>query len=196
MVIDNRYSNFVQWAKIIFPLVALGLLSTMFLLSRTLDPSEAVTLAAEDVEAIAREQVVSAPRFSGVAEDGSRFTIQAKTARPDINDTDRISAEMVEATIQTPHDESYVLQADAAVFSGDSQTLDAIGAVTLETSTGYSLKTSELRADLAAFMVTAPQQISGTGPSGTIEAGQMTLRTIDDTQVLVFKDGVKLIYSP
>ena len=56
MAAPNTYSTVVSWAKIILPLVALGLLSTLFLFSRTPDPNRAIPFAAVDVEELAREQ--------------------------------------------------------------------------------------------------------------------------------------------
>ena len=196
MAVDNRYSNFVQGAKIIFPLVALALLSTMFLLSRTLDPSQAVTMAPEDVEKIATDQIVSAPQFSGVSNDGSEITIRAKSAQPDAGNSDRITAKTIEATIQTIDEISYVLHADEAIFDGNAQTLEATGMVMLETSAGYVMQTAKITANLAQIEVIAPGKVTGKGPSGTIEAGQMEVRTIENAQVIVFKNDVKLVYSP
>jgi len=80
---DNAYSRFVQWAKILFPLIALGLLSTMFLFSRNVDPSNAIPFADIDVEQIARDQQLSSPRFSGTTSGGASIIVDAETAMPD-----------------------------------------------------------------------------------------------------------------
>ena len=105
--VDNRYSRFVQWAKIIFPLVALGLLSTMFLLSRTLDPSNAIPFADIDVEKIAREQQLTSPRFSGTTSDGSSIVVDAESALPNLTDPRKLSIKKVVARIESQNGPSY-----------------------------------------------------------------------------------------
>ena len=39
----DRYTRLVSWLKVLFPLMALGLLSTLFLLSRAIDPGHVLT---------------------------------------------------------------------------------------------------------------------------------------------------------
>ncbi len=61
---DNTYSRVVAWLKVLLPVIALVLLSTMFLISRTIDPSRAIPFANVDVEGMVRDQRISAPAFS------------------------------------------------------------------------------------------------------------------------------------
>ena len=44
--------------------------------------------------------------------------------------------------------------------------------------------------------MTAPSEIAGTAPFGTLTAGAMTLTPEGDSHVLRFTNGVKLIYDP
>jgi lipopolysaccharide export system protein LptC len=194
--VDNRYSRFVLWAKIIFPLVALGLLSTMFLFSRTVDPSDAIPFAEIDVEMIAREQKLTSPRFSGTTSDGSAVIVDAESAVPDLTNSRRLSIQKVVARIESLSGPSYGIIADTALYDGNDDLLDMEGNVQLSTSTGYRLETDKLVANLAVTGVDAPGVVSGRGPAGRLQAGSMTLSTNGNTQVLVFKNGVKLIYDP
>jgi len=194
--VDNRYSRFVLWAKIAFPLVALGLLSTMFLFSRTLDPSDAIPFADIDVEKIAREQQLTTPRFSGTTSDGSAITIDAESALPSLTDPRRLTIDKVVARIETQTGPSYGIIAQSAIYDGSAELLDLEGDVRISTSTGYRLETEKLVTNLAATGVSAPDFVTGRGPAGLLEAGSMELTTNGETQVLVFKNGVKLIYDP
>lgn len=184
------------WAKIIFPLVALGLLSTMFLFSRTVDPSDAIPFAEIDVEMIAREQKLTSPRFSGTTSDGSAVIVDAESAVPDLTNSRRLSIQKVVARIESLSGPSYGIIADTALYDGNDDLLDMEGNVQLSTSTGYRLETDKLVANLAVTGVDAPGAVSGRGPAGRLQAGSMTLSTNGNTQVLVFKNGVKLIYDP
>ena len=80
---DNLRSNVVAWLKIVLPLAALAAMSTLFLLSRTIDPADAIPYATVDVEDRIREPRMTAPTYSGVTSDGAALTLTADEARPD-----------------------------------------------------------------------------------------------------------------
>uniref|UniRef100_A0AAN0MF35 Uncharacterized protein n=1 Tax=Yoonia rhodophyticola TaxID=3137370 RepID=A0AAN0MF35_9RHOB len=58
-------------------MIALGLLSTLFLLARA--PAEPPDISFAEIEAMARDQRITAPRFSGVTDDGSVISIAARS---------------------------------------------------------------------------------------------------------------------
>lgn len=194
--VDNRYSRFVQWAKILFPLIALGLLSTMFLFSRNVDPSDAIPFADIDVEQIARDQQLSSPRFSGTTKNGSAITVDAESALPDITNPRRMSIKKVIARIESPGARSYGITAKTAIYDGTDDSLRLEGDVRLSTSTGYRIETEILNTNLETNALSTPGRVFGKGPQGIIEAGSMKLTTDGASQLLVFQNGVKLIYDP
>ncbi len=195
-VADNAYSRFVQWVKVILPLLALGLLSTMFLFSRTVNPEDAIPISEVDVEQIAKEQRLAAPEFSAVTSDGSTVTVRAAFARPDLTDARRLTAEDVDAQILTQEGLEINIEANEALYDGGADLLSLMGDVEVMTSTGYVLRTETLVADLEDTGLVSESEVMGNGPSGRLEAGRMELRGQSGSQVLVFKDGVKLIYDP
>lgn len=186
----------MQIAKIALPLVALGLLSTMFLFSRSVDIESAIPMVDVDPKEIAREQRLAGPKFSGVTSDGSTVTVTAKTARPDLTDPRRLTAENVTADILTTSGAQFLVLAEGATYDGNADRLDLNGNVRINTSTGYQLLTEALTASLAETSLIAPGPVKGNSTSGTLQAGRMELRSDDGSQVLVFKDGVKLVYDP
>ncbi|MFY0693131.1 MAG: LPS export ABC transporter periplasmic protein LptC [Paracoccaceae bacterium] len=193
---DNLYSRFVQIAKIAFPILALIFLSTLFLFSRNIDIDAAIPFADIDIESIAREQRLIAPEFSGVTTDGSAVVLNAESAAPDPENSRNFSALDVLANIATQSGATYEIHAEHAYYDGRSERLDLDGNVLLETSTGYRLETQSLVTSIAQTMIDAPGPVTGTGPGGRLEAGAMTLKAAGGTQVLVFKNRVKLIYQP
>ncbi len=193
--VDNRYSRFVQFVKIALPLLALGLLSTMFLLSRSVDVDGAIPFF-EGVEQIARDQKLASPKFSGVTSDGSTVSVTAESAKPDLTDPRRMSAVNVMADITTTSGAQFFVISDNAIYDGGTDLLDLLGRVQITTSSGYELTTDKLVANLEETGLRAPGPVNGAGPSGTLEAGEMELTGNSGSQVLVFKGGVKLIYDP
>lgn len=195
-LVDSGYSRFVRIAKVIFPLLALGLLSTLFLFSRSLDPNDAIIISDIDVEKIAREQILAAPRFSGITSDGSEILVAAESARPDPDDDRRLSANQITATLTTQPGIIYEMMAVTGIYDGSANLLSLSEAVEIKTSDGYQFTTENLTANLKVTELDIPSRITGTGPSGKIEAGNMTLRQSNDTPILEFKNGVKLVYEP
>jgi len=72
--------------KILLPLAALGLLSTLFLLSRTVDPNQPIPVAEVGLEQRAQKQGASNATFTGVTDEGDLIKLNAEVARPDAKD--------------------------------------------------------------------------------------------------------------
>ena len=91
---DNLHSRLVFWFKIILPLCALILLSTLFMVSRSVRPEDAVPYADVDVADLLRQPRLSAPDYAGVTSDGAALSLTAETAllgQPDEPDSGLIS---------------------------------------------------------------------------------------------------------
>ncbi|WP_415183472.1 hypothetical protein [Phaeovulum sp.] len=195
---DNIHSRLVAWAKIALPLAALVLLSTLFMFSGKVDPSDAIPYADVDVADLAREPRLTAPEYAGVTEDGGALTVTAETATPDPDGQGGAVAHAMVAHLETPSG----LKAELASASGRIDPAAGLisfsKAVVLSTSTGYSVKTADLQAATDRSLLTAPGPVDATTPFGTLTAGSMRLSSADGgaTHVLVFNDGVKLIYRP
>ena len=81
----DRYSKMVGWLKVLLPLIALGILSTLFLLSRVVDPEAVVPFADKEIQDRLRDQQVTGPVYSGVTADGDQLSFSAeKLTTPDI----------------------------------------------------------------------------------------------------------------
>lgn len=193
---DNTYSRFIAWAKIILPLVALAILSTIFLFSRTIDPTRAIAISKVDVEELAREQQITAPRYAGVTDEGAAISFFAKSARPDLQNRANMFASEIEITIQTPEGARFDIIAQSGELDSVAGIVQIQEGVEILTSTGYLITGSQLTIALNTANVTAPKPVQAVGPLGSIDAGAMQLQQVGDKYVLVFKDGVKLVYEP
>jgi lipopolysaccharide export system protein LptC len=196
---DNTYSRVVAWLKVLLPVIALVLLSTMFLISRTIDPSRAIPFANVDVEGMVRDQRISSPAFSGVTKDGAALSITAETARPLPDNADGMSAETLKARIETPDGARVDIEAAEAVVVGAASVLTLSGGVVVTTSTDYRIEATGLVTKMDRAEMESEGAVQATGPLGTLDAGQARIAPADgdaSTYLLVFKDGVKLIYVP
>lgn len=198
---DNSYSRFVAWLKIILPLLALAILSTMFLISRTVDPSQTIPFAEVDPKELASDQRISGPNYSGVTRDGSAISLSAETARPIGTDPTGLSAQLLNAKIET----SGGVEIDILATDGNVDTANKVatlsGGVRLTTSTGYDIGTEQIQARLDVTNISTAGPVIATGPFGRVEAGHMQLTRSPESPngedyLLVFNGGVKLVYEP
>jgi len=195
-IADNLYSQIVGWAKIILPLFALGLLSTLFLFSKsTTGPTE---IALEEVEAIAREQRVSAPEFSGVTDDGAIIVISAQTARPDSARFDIVNIENLHMRMDNPDGSRVEVIATQGELDGGARRASFLGLARLETSSGYEMETNGLIAELETGVISSEGLLEVRAPFGNLTAGKVTFRIASDqtTQEMLFTNGVRLLYLP
>lgn len=194
---DEFYTRFVGWMKVILPLVALGLLSTLFLLSKTVDTTGDLPFAEVDLEQRAQDQGATNPSFAGVAPDGEQMNFRASTVRPDPKRPDYVLAETVTANLILNGGGVINITGDRGEANQDLMVARLAGNVRIVTSTGYDLRTEQLNGAFETLTVLAPGQVTGNGPPGDLEAGRMQLTSNEETGSihLVFTDGVKLIYK-
>jgi len=195
---DNLHTRLVNWAKIILPLIALGLLSTVFLLSQKADLSDTIPFADMDLVQRAHDQGATNPSFAGVASGGEQILFRANSVRPDPADRELLRAESAVASLRLNGGGVVDIAAlrGAASSSGVAARLE--GDVQVTTTTGYDIRTEAIDARFDTLFAETPGPVSGTGPPGALNAGRMILTSDPETGAanLQFTDGVKLVYKP
>lgn len=192
----TRHSRLVFWLKIALPILALAILSTMFLFARRIDFEGALPYAEVDIDALANDPRLTRPEFSGTTDDGAAITVAAETARPGKAANDPMTAEDVIAVYQSESGTRITLQAKSGSFENAQNSLTLTGDVVVTTSDGYKLRSQEMVSALDATEVTSAGPVNGSGPFGQLEAGGMKLSGAPDDQTVVFNKGVRLIYQP
>lgn len=194
---DNLHSRVVAWLKVLLPLAALTILSSLFLISNRINPEDAIPYATVDVEERLREPRMTAPTFSGTTTDGASVILTAERAVPDQGAGAAALAPLLQVT--TPDGAQSRISAGAAQLAPDNDRLSLTGGVTIENSSGYTLETDSLTGLMDRTHLESAGAISGAGPLGQVSAGKLELRQAADSPgdyVLVFSGGVKLVYLP
>jgi len=196
MAPSNTYSRVVAWVKIILPLLALALLSTLFLFSRAPDPNRAIPFANVDVEELAREQSLGRPRFAGTLSDGREVIFTANRATPVADEPDQIEATNIEARVDLDETSILLIVAETGLFDLAAELADLSTSVGLTTSNGYRLTTDLLRFSLGDFMASSPGPVDVTGPGIALQAGAMEMSGSQGNNLVVFNGGVRVLYDP
>jgi len=195
----NVYSRFVAWVKVLLPLAALAILSTMFLFSRGSNTGGGIPFSKSDIEERAQTPRITGPNFTGVTQNGTALSIQAETATPNPDDARFLAAENLRASIDTPSGTRFDISSDQGLMDGGAQVFTLTGGVQIESSAGVQMTTDILEAALDGAIMQAPGPVAVTGRFGNFHANAMELELAEpdgNTYVLVFKGGVKLIYTP
>ncbi|MBI1217269.1 MAG: hypothetical protein GC186_01870 [Rhodobacteraceae bacterium] len=196
---DNAYSRLVFWLKILLPLAALAILSTMFLVARTIDPSRAIPYAKVDVNALARDSRITNPSYSGVTPDGSAIAVTAALVRPVPDQPGHATAVDLTARMNSQGGSSAEMRSATGEIDTPANRVTFTGDVKLDTSADYHIQTAHLTSSLNEARVEATGGVTATGPMVTLTATAMTLApdAVNKAEyVLVFNGDVKLVYQP
>ena len=194
----DRYSRMVFWLKVAFPLASLGILSTLFLLSRSVDPETAIPFADKEIQDRLRGQQVTGPFFAGATADGDEIVFSAAVLTTPDGQIGANRAEEVDVAIDLASGARITIEAQEGTLDLSENSADLTGNVLIITSTGYRITSDNLRATLTEVQISSPGPVEATGPLGDLSAGAATLSAQDGEKPthLVFKNGVKLVYDP
>ena len=193
----DRYSRMIALLKVLLPLMALALLSTLFLLSRNIDPMASIPFAEAEVNERMRDQQITGPFFSGSTEQGDQISFSArKIGVADGNG--RVTANDISAQIDLSSGARLVFFADLGEVDIANDTSILSGKVLITTSTGYKINSERLVSAMTSLNMESPDKIIAEGPLGTFSAGSMRLTFSEKTKFtqMIFTNAVKLIYDP
>ena len=196
---DNIYSRVVSWLKILLPVLALAILSTMFLVARNVDPTQELPFADIDMDAIASEERVGGPEYSAVTQDGAAISLRAESVRPDARRPESFTAQRVRAVLEFPSGDRAEIVANSVHLNNPGETATFSNGVAIETQDGYQLRTGEAVVALDRTSVVSSSPTEAVGPIGRLRANRFSLTGgggQDRPYILTFKGKVKLVYNP
>jgi lipopolysaccharide export system protein LptC len=193
----DHYSRMIALLKVLLPLMALALLSTLFLLSRNIDPMASIPFAEAEVKERIRDQQITGPFFSSSTEQGDQISFSAgKVSVADGNGL--VTADDISAQVDLSSGARLVFFADLGEIDIANNTSELSGKVLITTSNGYKIKSDQLVSTMTSLSVDSPNKIIAEGPLGTFTAGSMRLTTHEKTKSaqMVFTNTIKLLYDP
>lgn len=195
---DNSHSRLVATAKIVLPLLSLALLATLFLFARAPSYEPTIPFSKVELETLAHEQRIDSPTFSTVTRDGAELFLNAEKISPDLSNTDVINSSVIQGGLKFEDGSTLDLTARSAVIDGPSRIAELAGGVEITSSAGYVVATESIAAMLDVSRIESSGMVEADGPIGTFTAGRMEISQDIETEnyLLVFKDGVKLVYQP
>ena len=194
----DSYSRWVSWLKVLLPLAALGLLSTLFLLSRAIDPETVIPFADKEIQDRLRDQQVTGPFFSGTTAQGDLISFSAETLKTPDGRTGSNRAEDVIVEVAVIGGTKITVVANMSEFDIANDLAELTGNVVITTSAQYRIVSDKLSSQLSVLNLKSPGPVEATGPAGRLNAGSMLITSSEEGKPaqLIFTNGVKLIYTP
>lgn len=196
----DGWTRLVRFLRIVLPLMALALLSTVFLVARHLNPEDAIPYSDVDIADRLREPRMTRPVYAGATADGSDLRVTAESATPEQADAGKgAAAAQIRGTVRTPDGATSEVQSPAAEMDAGGTSVTFSGGVDLSNSSGYRVRTEAMRARLDQTELRSLSPVQAEGPGTTITAREMVLTREagqPDRYVLVFNGDVKLVYQP
>ena len=192
---DMWHSRLVSVLKVLLPLIALVLLSTLFLVSRKINPEDAIPYATVDVEDRLRDPKMTDAGFAGMTADGSSLTIAAVEAKPTAEGG---ALKLVQGLLQTPDGAKTELASAAVALDSAQKMIELSDGAELRAASGYVVQAQGFGVSTADTRVESRGAISAIGPGGQLSADHMLLsqQGADGPYLLVFNGKVRLLYQP
>lgn len=190
------YSRLIAWLKILLPLGALVLLSTIFLFSRSTDPIPVIPVLSGGVDPSKGEQV-GKPFYAGTTDQGHALTLSARQARAISLEESGMIAEDLRAILDVEAGNRITIDAKVGEMDA-SDLLKLRDGVVLQSSAGYTVRTEGLDAAIDRVLIESTGAVDADGPGVVLSAGKLRVEESGDPAdiQLLFTEGVKLVYTP
>lgn len=191
----DAHTRLVLVLRVALPLIALGILSTLFMFSERIEPGENIPFAQADVQERVRNQRISQPLFKGVTQSGDELSF---TAEQIVTTREGNRAENLSARLQFREGGSMVVIADEGELVLARDHAELSGNVLVQSTTGYRLNSERVTARMSSVDLVFPGEVWGNGPAGTLNAQALRISEGENGGgiVMLFTGGVKLVYDP
>lgn len=197
MASEHFYSRLVAWLKILLPLVALGILSSVVFFARDADDQRTIPFVTQEGGPDTPSERVTHAEYVGLTGDGSSITVRAEHVVPVDGNTEVLDATTVSGEIAGDDGQTFDATSPEANINLAEDIARFFGEVTVVTSDGFDVVTQGLDTRLDATEASSDGPVFGTAPFGTLEAGTMRYTApAGERRLLLFNKGVKLIYEP
>ncbi len=192
---QSLHSKFVGGLKILLPLAALAILSSVVFFARENEDAREIPFLMSGGPDTPDERM-EAPEYQGVTSDGSQLKLNAAEVTP-ATDENWFDISDVAGRVETPSGRVFQATSPDGRVNFVDDRAELIGVVSVDTSDGFHVLSEDLYTRLDVTFGRSGGAIRGDAPFGTLEAGGMRFRYEEvGGQLLVFNGGVKLIYQP
>lgn len=191
----RRYSRMVALLKILLPLIALGVLGTVFLVNKKESFDAGFTFSRADIATLEKGSFIKNPTVNGITRRGEPFHLLADEIRPQNADSSLVVITNMAVEFRFTSGAWAKVTSPSALMDIKAQTLWFETGGTLETSDGNKAEVKTLH------LLMASGEVQGTGivadgPLGRISAENFRIESNDsENRVLWFENSVRMLYE-
>lgn len=200
-------ATFRRWIslvmRVVLPLAGLGVLSTVFLLARTVDPSRAIALQDIDLTTITHEPRLSNSRIAGMTADGAGIVVTSRMTRSETAlGEDRPAVLYLEdpaGQLDLTDDDRLDFRALHGLIDMGTRQITLTENAELDTLSGYTARMNVLRGHLDKVDMIGEGDVFASGPLGDVTATRLRVTAPDLPpfgHILEFEGNVHLRYQP
>ncbi len=196
---SELHTRIVALLKIGFPILAIGMLMSVFVLGPSEEDGAEIFFSEADVDQLGQGLQITNPTFTGKTESGDSFIFKADLVEPDAAPPTRATITRLRGEIDFGTGTTLSVSSEGGELEIPDQILDLAGSVRLATPDGHDLAADQLSINLADGVLTGRGQVRGTGPMGRITSETLEVRPSapgSETRLFSFGNGVRLVYDP
>ena len=194
------YTRFVTITKVVLPLIAIGLLGTVFLFTSDDSLDGGLSFSQADLETLESGMRIVRPRMFGSNPGGDLYNFVADALLPDSLDPSLVEAQKISGEIQYHDGGTVQLSAGKAEFMLKGNQIRLSGGMLVVLADGARVTGEGLLAELKTGKLTSNGAISAISPLGDIQAGNFRVEPVEadgeEKQTIWFENGVTLSFKP
>jgi lipopolysaccharide export system protein LptC len=186
----------VAWLKILLPLIALGVLGTVFLFNGKENFEPRFTFSRADIETLEEGSFIKKPQINGITQNGEPFHLLADEIRPLAADSALVVITNLDLEFRFSNEAWAKITTSSALMDVAAQTVWFESGGQLETSDGNMAEVETLH----LLMISGELQGTGIvadGPLGQVSAENFRIESnSSENRVLWFENNVRMLYDP
>jgi lipopolysaccharide export system protein LptC len=193
------HSRLVTVLKVGLPLIALGLMSTLFVYTTRDGFDGEPVFSGADLESFSEGLQVSNPTLTGRTRNNEPFRFVAESAVPDGAPPTHVTIRGLEGDLTFKSGQSVEVAARSADLDLVADTFELQHQVSVASSDGYRISAERMRLELRPGTINAEGAVHAVGPMGAIWSETLEIvpsATDPDRRVISFGRGVRLLYLP
>ena len=193
-----KASRLLAWLSIMVSVAMIGLLAYQAgtfksVLRKTPTGEQQAGTNVSGVPAEEEELTVSVSRFTGFDKNQQPFSVTARNAVQDGDNTGRVRLIEVTAELKRKSGEEISISSQRALYDSDTKTIDLEGNVIITSAQGFVAKMAKAQVKIDERRLRSEVPVEVVHPSGIIRSNGMEF--IDDGARILFFNGVKATFG-
>lgn len=169
--LNQSYGRMVGWLKVLLPTIAVVLVALVVIWPYLQEEGTRIVEDITDAGRLVTEHMeVSEAKYSGVSEDGQRYTITAETVQQESVDALMVAFTNPRADINLTDGSWALVTAETGTLDRENNVLELNTTVNLFHDQGYEFRTESATFDLMGGSAYGFDPVFGQGPFGYVEA--------------------------